>query len=147
MFMILLFNYTSNMMSGNRQPVEERPLLASNKLVQALDFSGIELQRIGTGWRVLSQIPNLNIPQPHTFIDVWTQQPLESLSSEPMLLEGSVNLPVVAWLAGEAEGNVFEFVINKQNQSVYIHDKFSDQWFALPYSQLGAFIPEILLNA
>lgn len=147
MFMIILFNYTSNMFSGNSKPIEQRPLIANATLMQAIDFSGIELQRVGTGWRVLSQIATAKIEQPEQFVATWSQQPLESLASEPILLEGVISLPVVVWIAGKSEGQVYQFMIDHQQQSVYVLDQTAQQWFMLPYQQLSNFIPEAILNA
>ncbi|GAB2991307.1 hypothetical protein [Psychrosphaera aestuarii] len=147
MFMILLFNYTSNMFASNSVKTSIQPLVESSQLIQAIDFSGIEIQRLGATWRVLSKIPTANITQPKEFIETWSKQPLEQIERSPMVLDSAISIPVVVWLSGKSEGQIYEFVIDHQEQSVYIHDKTKDVWFALKYSQLYQFIPREIVDA
>ncbi len=146
MFMILLFNYTSNMFSSNGDNTKAQPLLESGSMVQAIDFSGIELQRVGTGWRVLSKIPTATLDQPVAYIDTWINQPLEQITTSPMVLDSASSLPVAVWLAGQNEARLYKFVIDHQQQSVYVHDQTRNIWFALDYQHLSQFIPSVLLS-
>lgn len=146
MFMILLFNYTNNMLMSEEQDQVTSPLLPSELIVQALDFSGVELQRVGPSWRVLSQLPNPQITQPSTFVENWQNRALTSLAHSPMMMEGATVWPVVAWLAGQEEGWVFEFVIDQSNQTVYIKAHQEERWYQLDYALLPSFIPSVVLN-
>ncbi len=147
LFMIILFNYTSNMFATNSEKMAVEPLVPNSKLVQAIDFSGIEIQRLGASWRVLSKIPTATISNPEEYVETWVQQPLEQIESVPLVLDSAVSLPVVVWLAGNEEGLIFEFVIDHQEQSVYVQNKMTGNWYALKYSMLPQFIPRELLDA
>lgn len=147
LFMIILFNYTSNMFATNSEKMAVEPLVPNSKLVQAIDFSGIEIQRLGATWRVLSKIPTATITNPEGYVETWVQQPLEQIESVPLVLDSALSLPVVVWLAGNEEGLIFEFVIDHQEQSVYVQNKMTGSWYALKYSMLPQFIPRELLDA
>ncbi|QTH62703.1 hypothetical protein J1N51_07890 [Psychrosphaera ytuae] len=146
MFMILLFNYTNNMLMSDEQDQVVAPLLPPDAIIQAIDFSGVELQRVGPSWRVLSQVPNPQIERPEAFVETWQNQPLTSLAHSPMLMENATAWPVVVWVAGQEEGWVFEFVIDTTEQTVYINARRDERWYQLDYAQLPQFVPSVVLN-
>lgn len=146
MFMILLFNYSNDMLMSNAQNVESRPLIANQELIQAIDFNGVEIQRLGASWRVLSKVPTLTIEQPEELILNWKNQPVQVLASSPMLMESVRSIPVVVWIAGQEEGAVFEFFIDDNDQSAYIKDHKNNTWLVHNYAQLNVFIPAQLFT-
>lgn len=145
MFMILLFNYTNNMLMTNDEDQVAKPLVAQEQLIQAIDFNGIEIQRLGANWRVLSKFPTVQVEQPEQLIAEWKQRPLQTLSNSPMLMDTVKSMPVVVWIAGQEEGAVYEFFIDDSEQSVYIKDHQNDTWFVHDYGQLHVLIPHQLL--
>ena len=147
MFLIILFNYSSNMFSADFVTNEPATLVEQDELIQAIDFSGIELQRVGSSWRVLSRIATANVEQPAAFVEQWQLQPLEQLDSEPVILQSAERLPVVVWLVGQSEGLIFEFFIDHNEQTVYVNNKATGQWFVMSYPMLFEYIPRDIINA
>ena len=134
------------MLISGSQDSEVSPLVNEGKLIQSIDFSGVELQRVGSTWRVLSKIPTLKIEQPEQYIIQWKQDPLELLTASPMVMDTAQTMPVVVWLAGQQEAAVYEFMIDATQQAVYVKQHQQERWFVMDYAKLSLFIPAELLK-
>ena len=55
LLLIVLFNTSSNFLNNNEaDPQQFLPLLPTNSVLMTLDFGSHKIERIGRGWRVLS---------------------------------------------------------------------------------------------
>lgn len=147
MFMIVLFNYTHKMFSeGDRAGGQVLSLLPASTLVQTMDFNGIQFERLGTGWRTLTDIDGVTVEAPQSYLDNWLQQPFVTLDSPPVVLQSAQSSVVVVWVAGQNSGWVYEFLIDHPQQSVYVKAHQTETWYQVPYHLLEQLIPAVLLR-
>lgn len=147
MFMIVLFNYTHKMFSeGDKAGGQVMSLLPANTLVQTIDFNGIQFERLGTGWRTLSDIEGVEITTPQRYLENWLEQPFVTLSTPPAVLQSAQSSVVVVWVAGQSGGWVYEFLIDHVEQSVYVKAHQTEIWYQVPYHLLEQLIPAVLLR-
>ena len=147
MFMIVLFNYTHKMFSeGSNVGGDVSSLLPASTLVQTIDFNGIKFERLGTGWRTLTELKDVQIESPKRFLDVWLQQPFVITSGPPQLSTEVQSSIVVVWVAGQSNGWVYEFLIEHRQQQAYAKAHADGTWYSIPYHQINQLIPEVLLR-
>lgn len=146
MFMILLFNHTHKMFVSGDENTTQQFLLPVGGIVQTVDFSGIKLERIGTTWRIESKISEPKMGSASDYVQAWLDISLTGSNQSPELSQSSLRLPVVVWLAGNAEGRVFEAYLDKAQELAYIFDHTHQLWFALSPAQLHSLIPTELLR-
>ena len=146
MFMILLFNYSHKMITGGKPEQVPQSLVPAESFIQSLDFSGIKLERIGTGLRVLTDLKTAQMNPASNYVDTWQGQPFELLLSEPLILDSATSVPVVVWVAGQASGWVYRVVIDEQQGTVYIQDSRQSLWYAVGREYLTQLVPAPLLQ-
>ena len=134
LIMIVLFNSTNNFLTDGAPSVPEQiPLLPPDSVVMTIDFGATEIERVGRGWRTKPSV-NLSEAQLSSVVEAWTLAEVELQESGV----GGVPMIVVVWLAGEANGRVFE-LYGAQQQLVLRHQKQFFRVVNYPASQL---IPE-----
>lgn len=146
MFMILLFNYSHKMFVDGQTSEAPQALLPQNSLVQSIDYSGVKLERIGSNWRVLTELQDVELTSASDYVTVWQQQPFTLLLAEPLMLDSARSLPVVVWVAGQASGWVYEFVIDAQEGTAYVKDHRQSLWYVVEPHLLSQLIPPSVLN-
>jgi len=144
MFMILLFNYSHKMMTGNQTAEQIQPLLPEGTLIQSIDFNGIKLERVGATWRILTNISEPDMADANPYLETWQKQPFQTLISPPLMLETAKSLPVVIWVAGQANGWVYEFVIDHIEGTLYVKDHQRGLWYEIEQQYLSQLIPHQL---
>jgi len=94
----------------------------------SLDFGQTKVERIGQGWRFNPAVSS-NVQAPAYFIKAWqtsqVQLSEQSLSGDPIV--------VVAWLAGESEGRVYQFY--QQANQLFV--KFNEQTYELMQTNIA----------
>ena len=144
--MILLFNYSHKMFVDGQSSDAPQSLIPQNTFVQSIDFTGIKLERIGSGWRIVTELKQPEMDPAKSYIETWQQQPFSLLLTEPMMLESAKSFPVVVWVAGQASGWVYEFVIDQQEGTAYVKDHQLSLWYAVELRYLTQLIPQAVLN-
>lgn len=132
LLMIFLFNTTTNILTGPDDKPQFIGLLPEHSVLMTLQSDGFEIQRIGTGWRL---VPAAELTQEQLYAVVKNWQvsimtPIETASPE------TKPLVVIAWLAGVDQGLVFQFY--QQQKDLLIQHQ--GNWFTLHNSQLSQFI-------
>lgn len=146
MFMILLFNYSHNMMTGGGKQGESQVLVANNTIIQNIDFNGVKLERLGASWRTVSTLQQevqINAP---LIIETWTQQPFNTLSHAPVILDTAKVFLVVVWAAGEPNGWIYEFVVDEVNQTSFVKSHQAQTWFEIDFDSMPHLVPAVLLE-
>ena len=146
MFMILLFNYSHKMMTGDQTVEPIQTLLPQGTLIQSVDFNGIKLERVGASWRILTDISEPDMADAKHYLDTWQQQPFQTLTSAPLMLETAMSLPVVIWVAGQTNGWVYEFVIDHVEGTTYVKDHQHSLWYVVEQQYLSQLIPQQLTS-
>ena len=144
LFLIMLFNSTEQIFS-EKEPEAIQPLLPANSLIQSINFNGIKFERIGSSWRVLTQITLSQELIAEDYIQHWHQAEF-GIINQPEHYKSAAMFPVIVWLAGESKGLVYEFFISQQDQQYYLYNPSVQQWQQLAPSQLPKLIPDILLS-
>lgn len=131
LLMIFLFNATTNILNGPDDKNQPVGLLPEHSLLMTLQSNGFEIQRIGTGWRL---VPAADITQEqvHAIVENWqmtTITPIETPSPE------NNSLIVIAWLAGVDQGLVFQ--LYQQQQDILVQHQ--GNWFIINDSDLKQF--------
>ena len=110
LIMIILFNSTHNILTGSVDDESQVvPLLSPDAVLMSLEFGNQKIERIGRGWR-LTPPSNLSESELADIIAHWHQAELV-----PDELPASVPpLVVVAWLAGQPHGRVFQYYLTDQ---------------------------------
>jgi hypothetical protein len=146
LFMIVLFNSTHQRFVSNDNDKIKRTLIESLSLLQNIDFNGLRFERIGSGWRTLTQVDIQTKMSPETIIQHWAEQPIEILENEPAINSSNSRFPISLDMIGQQQTQVFEFIIDNNAGVVYIFDHNIAQWLIIDQSQLALFIPAVLLN-
>lgn len=131
LLMIFLFNATTNILNNPDDKNQPVGLLPEHSLLMTLQSNGFEIQRIGTGWRL---VPAADITQEqvHAIVENWqmtTITPIETPSPE------NNSLIVIAWLAGVDQGLVFQ--LYQQQQDILVQHQ--GNWFIINDSDLEQF--------
>ena len=128
LFMILLFNTSNNFLVNNDDEPENVPLLPESAVVMSIEFGARKLQRIGQGWRV-TPAQQVNEEALHQLVDRWQRTTMQAESSRPM------NSPhvIVVWLAGKAEGLVYQF--EQQDKRLWV--RVQEQTFLVADTNLA----------
>ena len=131
LLMIFLFNASNNFLTGSDNDQQSRGLLPEHSVLMTLQSNGRELQRIGTGWRV---IPPAEIEQQklQAVVTSWQTSIMTSIQNPNPKAEPIV---VVAWLAGQDKGLVFQ--LYQQQQDILVQHQGG--WFIINNSDLGQF--------
>lgn len=146
MFMILLFNYSHRMMTQGHESGETNTLVGANTIIQSIDFNGIKIERLGATWRSVSTIELTKPLNTDLIVETWTQQPFVALQSPPLMLDTTEIYLVVVWAAGESSGWVYEFAVDKVEQTTYVKNHQQNTWFYVEPASLTHLIPESLLE-
>jgi len=131
LLMIFLFNATTNILNGPDDKPQSIGLLPEHSLLMTLQSNGLEIQRIGTGWRL---VPAAGVTQQqvHNIVNNWQVSIMA-----PIEIPQPKNQPlvVVAWLAGVDQGMVFQ--LYQQQQDILVQHQ--GNWFIILNSQLSQF--------
>jgi hypothetical protein len=146
MFMILLFNYTHKMFVEGEKLNPSEQWLPAGSLVQTIDFTGIKLERIGSSWRIESKIADPDMGAPQGYVDAWLNAKFDDSLSAPELASNTIRIPIVIWLAGNAEGRVFEAYLDREQTLAFVYDHKYQIWYALSPQQLSQLVPQQLLR-
>lgn len=117
--MIFLFNSTNNILTGGGDAAEvEVSLLPQNSLILTLEFGVHKVERIGRGWRVNPPL-SVSAEQLGELINNWTSATMVAepgnAPAEPIV--------VVAWLAGESRGMVYQLAEEDGDVVVYVDNQ------------------------
>ena len=132
LLMIFLFNATNNILPDSEDETKPVGLLPEHSLLMTLQSNGFELQRIGTGWRL---VPAADITQQQLDAIITNWQTSIMTPTEVSNPE-TKSIVVVAWLAGVDQGLVFQFY-QQHNDVVVLH---KGNWFSLADSDLSQFV-------
>lgn len=140
LIMILLFNSTNNILNrGDADDNAVRPLVPRDAIVMTLDYGPLKIERIGQGWRfngALSEIDGLQ-STPEKIVRTWQTSSMTpvnaSVSEAPMV--------VVVWLAGEAEGRVYQLFDDDHGVLVVL----AGRQYRIDNISLAALIPQGVL--
>ncbi|WP_343858752.1 hypothetical protein [Aliiglaciecola litoralis] len=104
LIMILLFNTTNNILTGSLDEDAPVPLLPDGAILMTLQMPDLTLERIGQGWRT-SKPSALSESQLQALTQRWqTSQMVKYQEGTPK----DMPLVVIAWLAGENSGRVYQ---------------------------------------
>ncbi len=132
--MIILFNL-SDIFKSEQASLEAVPLLPEHALVMSIEYADWKVERIGQSWRRSPGTTDTN--DLSALAASWQSAMVQALPAEPTLTDASPMVAVV-WLAGEAQGRVYEFY--RQGESTLLrHDQ---TWYQLISPNL-----ELLINA
>jgi uncharacterized protein YbdZ (MbtH family) len=120
LLMILLFNTTSNILNTPSDMPDEVSLLPQGSVLMTLQSNGVQLERIGTGWRVDSEDASIQA-QIDPLLTHWTSSIMTPTERPESLPAGQV---VVLWLAGESKGLVYSLYPFEQGTLVEFEQRF-----------------------
>lgn len=146
MFMIVLFNYSHQLINKPSASGERQPLLPIESILQSIDYSGIKFERIGSNWRISSQLSTDSIDDVNQYIATWQQQDFEVMTDTPLMLATSRSLPVVIWALGQQQGWIYEFIVDDVERTLYVKDHARNLWYLLDYRFLPQLVPAPLLK-
>ena len=136
LFLILLFNFSNNMLLDNAVNSEEQhALLPEYSEINQIDFGTHRIQRIGLGWRMQ---PSLAITEPE--LASIAQQWLQATGQIMPFADLSQAYVVSVQLAGEEQARVFK--VSPQGEDVLI--QYQQRLILLSQQDLSQFIPQLL---
>ena len=133
LIMIFVFNGLHHKLGGNSEPEGPLPLLPEQSYILALEYPGVRIERIGSGWR-LQGLPEagaerVDVVELATRVQAWQNmqaEPGTPSKSEPLLV-------ATLSLAGEAQPWVF--VLYRDAQQYQLFNKHEQRWLRLTQAQ------------
>lgn len=120
LIMILLFNTTTNILTGSNDSENESvPMLPEDSVLMTLELGPQKIERIGMGWRTN---PATHVTEAELVSITSTWQSANMRSSDSVDRQSS--LIVIAWLAGESKGRVYQFIETQQGLFVYVDKQY-----------------------
>ncbi|MFT4993581.1 MAG: hypothetical protein ACI965_000601 [Paraglaciecola sp.] len=108
LLLIVLFNTSSNFLTdSDADPDQARPLLPNNSVLMTLDFGSHKIERIGRGWRVVTDKGQALADQVALTerVNNWQQASIKPFDG----LRPDRGFVVVVWLAGQDQARVYQF--------------------------------------
>lgn len=146
LFMIVLFNSTHQRFVSNDNDKVKRTLIESSSLLQNIDFNGLRFERIGAGWRTVSNLDLYSDVNPMSIIQHWAELPIETLENDPEINSSNTRFPITVDVIGKSRSQIFEFIIDNNAGVVYIFDHSAAQWMIVDQQHLTLYIPTVLLT-
>ena len=111
LIMILLFNSTTNILNRSNVEQSAQPLLPDGAVLMTLESNGFKIERIGSGWRINSDLAELQTASSE-LVERWQSTIMHPAEAAETSGQPEV---VVAWLAGESSGRVYQlYKVNEQ---------------------------------
>lgn len=132
LLMIFLFNTTNNILVGSGDDQQSIGLLPEHAVLMTLESNGIEIQRIGTGWRV-NPNAEMSTQKISNLVTHWQQSTMSPTSSADVSDQPVI---VVAWLAGMENGLVYQFHQNDQDVKVQVNG----DWFVIENANINDYV-------
>jgi hypothetical protein len=131
LLMILLFNTTNNILTGSLDDEVEASLLPSGSMLMTLQMPSITLERIGKGWRT-SQPSAVSETHMQALVSRWQDSIMTNFEGEVPL---GMPVIVIAWLAGENSGRVFQ-LYGSGRDTIVLHQQQVYKIADVPIEQL-----------
>ncbi|WJG09507.1 hypothetical protein [Aliiglaciecola sp. LCG003] len=116
--MILLFNTTNNILTGSREE-SQLHLLPEHSMLMTLQMPEVNIERIGQGWRTVPT-KAFDETQLQALAQKWQSSQMVDYSGA---LPAEMPVVVIAWLASENSGRVFQLYPNGQDTLVLYQQK------------------------
>ena len=141
LFMIILFNIDKFVDKTPKQV--DMPLLRPDAYVLKIEHANNALERVGTGWRIVTQTAPQETLEPLPQLAAWQRGILVPYQQFNESLDNAQAHVVVVWLAGQPVGDVFAFYLTSE----YVAVKYADQWWKLTNVSLDELLPWLTSNA
>ncbi|MEM0515599.1 hypothetical protein WCN91_09265 [Pseudoalteromonas sp. YIC-827] len=133
LIMIFVFNGLHHKLGGNSEPEGPQPLLPEQSYILALEYPGVRIERIGSGWR-LQGLPEagavqVDVAELATRVQAW-----QSMQAEPGTPSKSEPL-LVATLSLAGEAHPWVFVLYRDAQQYQLFNKHEQRWLRLTQAQ------------
>lgn len=145
LFMIILFNSTHQKFVESEDETQKATLIKVDAIIQSMDFSGVKIERIGASWRVVSSFETSKTVDAEKVTSFWQQAQFEQLNEAPELLQQTAQYPVIIFAHGYEQAQIFEVMLEPQNDLAYVHHKSNGTWFVLNHSEALMLLPSSLL--
>ncbi|TRY34071.1 hypothetical protein [Aliiglaciecola sp. M165] len=116
--MILLFNTTNNILVGDGEENTPQRLLPEQSSLVTLQTPQVTIEQIGQGWRT-NPPANISEAKLQEVVTRWQNLTMEAFDGT---LPNSMPVVVIAWLAGENSGRVFQ-LYNNGAHTVVLHQQ------------------------
>lgn len=143
LFMIVLFNVTHQKFIANGESDTMTTLISPNSIIQSIDYSGLKFERLGAGWRTVSELP-IDDTSANDFAQAWRSLLVKPLMSSPDTRQVDLNFPIAIYTTGSDQIWVFEILTT--NDSAYIQNKNSGQWHQITANDLSKLVPSFLIQ-
>lgn len=131
--LIIIFNSSSNLLNSNTDTEQPTHLLPNNAVIATMDFGDYKIERIGQGWRVLSNTSDES--SLITLTQNWLNAEIETSPSDLTISQAQNSQVVIVWLVGEAEPQKFE-VFKLADQTLVLSRQHLYQITNIPFSAL-----------
>ncbi len=131
--MIFLFNI-DQFLPETKLPASQ-PLLPEGVFVLKIEQNPQKLERVGQQWRFVGLNESLSIA-PEQQIQAWREAVIQA-SKPPRKVTQTEPLVAVVWVAGQAQGLVYAFVVQDQNLWVNV----DSQWYIVNNQRLEELLP------
>ncbi|NVK56882.1 MAG: hypothetical protein HWE26_14860 [Alteromonadaceae bacterium] len=131
--MIFLFNL-DRFVPDSKLPASQ-PLLPEGVYVLKIEQDARKLERVGQQWRFVGLNESLD-SSPEQQIQAWREAVIQA-AKPPREVSQTEPLLSVVWVAGQAQGLVYAFVVQNQNLWVSV----DNQWYIVTNQRLDQLLP------
>lgn len=119
LIMIIMFNMTNNILTGDIGVQKTYSLLPEGAVLMTLEFGPEKIERIGRGWRTSSK-QIIDEAELARITAQWQNAEMAPTDKFPT----TNTLVVVAWLAGETQGRVYQLADHPQGLGIFIDNQY-----------------------